>query len=208
MDERSVWFRTRAILVVPGVVVAAFIVLRVLWATRDVLISVGIAALIAMALNPAVDALQTRGLAAARSGRNRQVPSPSLGSVSVLNLARQDTMGLFGRRPRATRRSRRQREVRTGFAQDGQRLLGKVDAQGIPRLVDFDHAAVDENAEPPEDAARMRKSPELAYADEWNPAAQGDSVGTSTALNCAPRQETPSTPSRVISSSLTPYERT
>ena len=61
-------------------------------------------------------------------------------------------------------RSRRQREVRTGFAQDCQRLFGKVDAQGIPRLVDLDHAAVDENAEPPEDAARVRKSPELAHA--------------------------------------------
>jgi len=60
MDERSVWFRPRAILVVLGVVVAAFVVLRVLWATRDVLIWVAIAALIAMALNPAVDALQAR----------------------------------------------------------------------------------------------------------------------------------------------------
>jgi predicted PurR-regulated permease PerM len=62
MDERSVWFRPRAILVVLGVVVAAFVVLRVLWATRDVLIWVAIAALIAMALNPAVDALQNRGV--------------------------------------------------------------------------------------------------------------------------------------------------
>ena len=62
MDERSVRFRPRAILVVLGVVVAAFVVLRVLWATRDVLIWVAIAALIAMALNPAVDALQTRGV--------------------------------------------------------------------------------------------------------------------------------------------------
>ena len=62
MDERSVWFRPRAILVVLGVVVASFVVLRVLWATRDVLIWVAIAALIAMALNPAVDALQARGV--------------------------------------------------------------------------------------------------------------------------------------------------
>ena len=61
MDERSVWFRPRAILVVLGVVVAAFVVLRVLWATRDVLVWVAIAALIAMALNPAVEALQSRG---------------------------------------------------------------------------------------------------------------------------------------------------
>ena len=62
MDERSVWFRPRAILVVLGVVVAAFVVLRVLWATRDVLVWVAIAALIAMALNPAVEALQSRGV--------------------------------------------------------------------------------------------------------------------------------------------------
>ena len=41
---------------------AAFIVLRVLWATRDVLIWVAIAMLVAMALNPAVDALQNRGV--------------------------------------------------------------------------------------------------------------------------------------------------
>ena len=62
MDERSVWFRPRAILVVLGVVVAAFVVLRVLWATRDVLVWVAIAALIAMALNPAVEALESRGV--------------------------------------------------------------------------------------------------------------------------------------------------
>jgi predicted PurR-regulated permease PerM len=60
VDERSVWFRPRAILVVLGVVVAAFVVLRVLWVTRDVLIWVAISMLIAMALNPAVDALQAR----------------------------------------------------------------------------------------------------------------------------------------------------
>ena len=60
-------------------------------------------------------------------------------------------------------RSRRQREVRTGFAQDCERLYGKVDAQGIPRLVDLDHTAVDENAEPPEDAARVRRSPRACF---------------------------------------------
>src|SRR5262245_33870816 len=62
MDERIVRFRPRAILVVLGVAVAAWIVLRVLWSTRDVLIWVAIAMLLAMALNPAVDALQTRGV--------------------------------------------------------------------------------------------------------------------------------------------------
>src|SRR5262245_9193838 len=62
MDERSIRFRPRAILVVLGVAVGAWIVLRVLWSTRDVLIWVAIAMLLAMALNPAVDALQARGV--------------------------------------------------------------------------------------------------------------------------------------------------
>ena len=62
MDERLVRFRPRAVLVVLAVVVAAWIVLRVLWVTRDVLIWFAIAALLAMALNPAVDAVQARGV--------------------------------------------------------------------------------------------------------------------------------------------------
>ena len=113
----------------------------------------------------------------------KRVAQREVGRECVVNddvLAR---LGLFGRRGGRRGRSRRQREVRTGFAQDCERLLGEVDAHGIPRLVDLDHAAVDENAEPPKDAARMRKPPELAHADEWNPGAHGDSVGTSTALN-------------------------
>jgi DNA-binding NarL/FixJ family response regulator len=109
--------------------------------------------------------------------------APSNEACPFLTSPTRTRLGLFAASPRATRRSRRQREVRTGFAQDCQRLLGKVDAQGIPGLVDLDHAAVDENAESPEDAARAREFPELAHADEWNPAAHGDSVGTSTALN-------------------------
>jgi predicted PurR-regulated permease PerM len=62
MDERSVWFRPRAVLVVLGVLVASLVILRILWATRDVLIWVAIAMFLAMALNPAVDWLQGRGL--------------------------------------------------------------------------------------------------------------------------------------------------
>jgi predicted PurR-regulated permease PerM len=62
MDERLVRFRPRAILVVLGVVLAAGIGLRVLWVTRDVLIWVAIALFLAMALNPAVDWLQARGI--------------------------------------------------------------------------------------------------------------------------------------------------
>jgi predicted PurR-regulated permease PerM len=62
MDERLVRVRPRAILVVLGVVLAAWIVLRVVWTTRDVLIWVAIAMFLALALNPAVEALQVRGL--------------------------------------------------------------------------------------------------------------------------------------------------
>jgi predicted PurR-regulated permease PerM len=62
MDERLVRLRPRAILVVLGVVLATWIVLRILWVTRDVLIWVAISMFLAMALNPAVEALQARGL--------------------------------------------------------------------------------------------------------------------------------------------------
>jgi predicted PurR-regulated permease PerM len=62
MEERLVRFRPRAVLVVLGVVLAAGIGLRVLWVTRDVLIWVAIALFLAMALNPAVDWVQARGL--------------------------------------------------------------------------------------------------------------------------------------------------
>jgi predicted PurR-regulated permease PerM len=62
MDERVVRFRPRAILVVLGVVLATGIALRVLWITRDVLIWVAIATFLAMALNPAVEWLQLRGV--------------------------------------------------------------------------------------------------------------------------------------------------
>jgi predicted PurR-regulated permease PerM len=62
MEERVVIFRPRAVLVVLGVALVAFIALRVIWVTRDVLIWVAIALFLAMALNPAVDWLQARGL--------------------------------------------------------------------------------------------------------------------------------------------------
>lgn len=61
LDERVVRFRPRAILTVIGVVLAAAIVLQVLWVTRSVLIWVLIALFLAMALNPAVEFLVRRG---------------------------------------------------------------------------------------------------------------------------------------------------
>jgi predicted PurR-regulated permease PerM len=77
MDERSVWFRPRAILVVLGVVVAAFVVLRVLWATRDVLVWVAIAALIAMALKPGSRGVAESGECAAVRRWASSLPAPS-----------------------------------------------------------------------------------------------------------------------------------
>ena len=57
LDERVVRFRPRAILTVIGVVLAAAIVIEVLWVTRSVIIWVLIALFLAMALNPAVEVL-------------------------------------------------------------------------------------------------------------------------------------------------------
>jgi predicted PurR-regulated permease PerM len=69
LEERSVRFRPRAVLLVLGVILGAAIVLEVLWVTRAVLIWVLIAIFLAMALNPAVDWLTRhrvrRGLAVA-----------------------------------------------------------------------------------------------------------------------------------------------
>jgi predicted PurR-regulated permease PerM len=62
MEGRLVYFRPRTVLVVLAVVLAAALVLRVLWVTRDVLIWAAIALFLAMALNPAVEWLQTRGI--------------------------------------------------------------------------------------------------------------------------------------------------
>jgi predicted PurR-regulated permease PerM len=62
MEGRLVYFRPRTVLVVLGVALAAALVLRVLWVTRDVLIWAAIALFLAMALNPAVEWLQARGI--------------------------------------------------------------------------------------------------------------------------------------------------
>jgi predicted PurR-regulated permease PerM len=57
---RLVQFRPRTVLVVVGVLVAVFIVLQVLWIARHILAWIFIALFLAMALNPAVDALERR----------------------------------------------------------------------------------------------------------------------------------------------------
>jgi predicted PurR-regulated permease PerM len=62
VEGRLVFFRPRTVLVVLGVILAAALVLRVLWVTREVLIWVAIAIFLAMALNPAVEWLLARGI--------------------------------------------------------------------------------------------------------------------------------------------------
>jgi predicted PurR-regulated permease PerM len=62
MEERLVRVRARTILGVLGVVLAVAIVLQILWVTRDVLIWALVALFLAMALSPAVEYLQARGI--------------------------------------------------------------------------------------------------------------------------------------------------
>ncbi len=62
MEERLVSFRARSILAVLGIVVAFAIALQALWVTRDVIIWALVAVFLAMALNPAVDFIQRRGV--------------------------------------------------------------------------------------------------------------------------------------------------
>jgi len=79
LDERLVRFRPRAILSVIGVVLAAAIILEVLWVTRSVIIWVLIALFLAMALNPAVDFLASHGM-----GRGAAVGVVFVGAILVI----------------------------------------------------------------------------------------------------------------------------
>jgi predicted PurR-regulated permease PerM len=58
--ERWVHFRPRTVLVVIGILIAAFITLKVLWISRHVLSWIFIALFLALALNPAVERLEKR----------------------------------------------------------------------------------------------------------------------------------------------------
>ncbi len=60
--ERVVRFSPRAVLVVIGLVLATLLVLRVLWITRDLIVWMLVALFLAMALNPAVEWVQRRGV--------------------------------------------------------------------------------------------------------------------------------------------------
>ncbi len=62
MEERLVSFRPRAVLVVLGIIISAFVIIRIILVARSVLIWVFVALFLALALNPAVEWLQTRGV--------------------------------------------------------------------------------------------------------------------------------------------------
>jgi predicted PurR-regulated permease PerM len=62
MEERLIGFRARSILIVLGIVLGVALALQVLWVTRDVLIWALVALFLAMALSPAVEYLQKRGI--------------------------------------------------------------------------------------------------------------------------------------------------
>jgi len=61
-EERVVLFRPRTILVVLGIVISVAVALNVVWLARGVLVWVLIAVFLSLALNPAVDWLQQRGV--------------------------------------------------------------------------------------------------------------------------------------------------
>src|SRR4051794_2796214 len=62
-DERVVTFRPRTIVTVAMLIVGVAVVLWVVWVSRRVLVWTFVSAFLAVALSPAVDALQRRGLA-------------------------------------------------------------------------------------------------------------------------------------------------
>src|SRR4051812_6174086 len=61
-DDRVVSFRPRTVVTVAALLVGVAIVLWIVWVSRRVLIWTFVSAFLAVALSPAVDALQRRGL--------------------------------------------------------------------------------------------------------------------------------------------------
>ena len=62
LEERLVQFRPRAILVVLGIILAAVVMIRIVQAAQGVLIWIGVAVFLALALNPAVEWLLAHGV--------------------------------------------------------------------------------------------------------------------------------------------------
>ena len=63
MEERLVRFRPRAILIVLGIILAGVVLIEIVLAAQGVLIWIFVAIFLALALNPAVEGLQRRGVA-------------------------------------------------------------------------------------------------------------------------------------------------
>ena len=63
MEERLVRFRPRAVLVVLGIILAGVVLIEVIRAAQGILIWIFVAIFLALALNPAVEGLQRRGIA-------------------------------------------------------------------------------------------------------------------------------------------------
>jgi predicted PurR-regulated permease PerM len=80
VEERIVRFRPRAVLVVLGLILAAFAMLRILLVAQGVLIWILIAVFLALALNPAVDWLQSHGV----SRRGGAVGITFVGAILVI----------------------------------------------------------------------------------------------------------------------------
>lgn len=62
MEERLVRFRPRAVLVVLGIILAAIVLIEIIQVARGILVWIFVAVFLAIALNPAVDWLQERGV--------------------------------------------------------------------------------------------------------------------------------------------------
>src|SRR5918912_1808028 len=77
MQERVIRFRPRTILVLLLIVVGVGILLALLWIARHVLVWIFIALFLALALNPAVDWVQGRGV------RSRGLATASVYVVSI-----------------------------------------------------------------------------------------------------------------------------
>jgi predicted PurR-regulated permease PerM len=79
IPERLVRVRVRTVLAILGIVISTFVVLDLLWIARGVITWIIIAAFLALALNPAVEALVRRGL-----GRRAAVAIVFLGTLAAL----------------------------------------------------------------------------------------------------------------------------
>jgi predicted PurR-regulated permease PerM len=100
--ERIVTVRPRTVLAVIGLVLAVAILLAVIWISRQVLTWMAVAVFLALALNPAVDALERRGLrrglAAARAGFAVILGLVAIGALFIPTLVN-ETRGFAGALP-------------------------------------------------------------------------------------------------------------